>query len=467
MTLKTGDTIAAIATAQGAGGIGVIRISGPESYKILKEIFKPVKKHEDKKHGLLEPGWIVEKAADKNKQVLTKLDFGMAVFFKSPHSYTGEDTVELQVHGGMLNLRQILNLVIKTGTRPANPGEFTMRAFLNGQIDLARAEAVREFIESQTTAALSASRRHLEGDVSRLCQDLRYQMIDAMAHIEAYIDFPEEELSTDDRDNYKNLFINIRELIEKTASSYNRGRLLHDGLEVMIVGRPNVGKSSLLNSIMGVERAIVTDIPGTTRDMIEGLIDIKGVPVRFVDSAGLRDTETSVESIGVDRALKRLKTTDFVIFMLDGSMELTESDKELQSLFENRKGLMVINKSDLDQNLDISKALKLAPHFKQINISAKTGSGIDLLEDNLGELIAAPENAADELILTSSRQHACFIKALDSIDRAITGIDDHEMPLELLAADLRESLDHLEDVIGATAPDDVLNEIFSKFCIGK
>lgn len=460
MTLTLDDSIAAIASGPGAGGIGIIRISGSESKNILEQLFKPLDDKVGLEHAHLVPGHIIDPGSG------AKLDFVLAVCFMAPRSYTGQEVVEIQAHGGRLNLEQILAWVLKLGARAAGPGEFTLRAFQNGRIDLPRAEAVRELIESQTAAALNASRRHLGGDISRLCGKLREQIIQILAHIEAMVDFPDEDLPPEDRSQYLDRLMDIQKTLEEASATYSRGRLLHQGVETMIVGLPNVGKSSLLNALLRSDRAIVTDQPGTTRDLIEAQADLAGVPVRFVDSAGLREGAEDVEAIGVQRARQRLENTDFVLWVLDRSRPLLEDEGRLAKKLSGHRGILVINKSDLPARISEADVADLLP-WPRVELSAKLGEGLQALEQSIGDLLDRPATDADELVLTSARHQSAFLKAAAAISRINPALKSHEPAWELLAADLHEALYQLEEVIGVCTPEDILEEIFSNFCIGK
>ena len=460
MTNSLSDTIAAVATPPGMGGIGIIRISGIDAFKIAEAVFTPVSAAADAEHARLLPGRIVERESGRS------LDFVMAVRLYSPRSYTGEDVFEIHGHGGRLNLERILGLVLARGARVANPGEFSLRAFLNGRMDLARAEAVRELIESRTDAALRTSRRHLEGDISDLCESAREACTAALAHLEALVDFPDERLPEGDATEYAEDLAKIAERINEAVQSYERGRLLHEGADTMIIGAPNVGKSSLLNRLLRSERAIVSEEPGTTRDLIEAVVAFAGVPVRFIDSAGLNTEAGGVEAIGVSRAWGRLENADFLLWVLDRSRPVQAQERELAGRLEGRRGIVVLNKLDLPSGCG-GEARGLVKSWPLVELSAKTGEGLDRLEAAIRDLLDRPDAESDEPIVTSVRHQATFSASVEAIRRARTGILKGDVPPELIAADLREALDRLGEVVGLTTPDDVLNEIFSKFCIGK
>ncbi len=460
MTMLLDDTIAAIATPHGAGGIGVIRLSGPKAFDIPKQLFETPQTEQLTPRCMQLGYWLKEVNGERLDQVLV-------VHFVGPHSYTGENVVEIQAHGGRLNLEQILDSVLKLGIRPARPGEFTLRAFLHGRVDLTRAEAVQELIGSQTEAALRASRRHLQGDIAHLCGQVREQLVEILAHIEALIDFPDEELPADAGDEYERILQQVTETLTNAANSYARGRLLHEGAETMIVGRVNVGKSSLLNRLLRTERAIVTDTPGTTRDLIEATVDLGGVPLRFIDSAGLREGKDDVERIGIERAWQRLENTDFVLWVLDQSRSLHEEELQLAQRLSGHRGVLVINKCDLPGKLDHEKLSAFVPDWPRVRLSAKTGENIEELERSIQVLLADGDETTDEIVLTSARHAQAFRLSVEALQRARTGLSGEILPPELIAADLREALDTLAEVVGLTTPEEVLQRIFSTFCIGK
>lgn len=460
MFLDTEDTIAAVATPNGAGGIGVIRLSGTRALEVSAKVFSPLNKVQKFEPRHLYLGNIID---PEDRQTL---DLVLCVYFKAPHSYTGEDVVEIQAHGGQLNIQQILSLLLENGARIANPGEFTLRAFLNGRIDLACAEAVQELIESKTQAALNASRRHLDGEITTLCENIKENIIDIMVHIEAFVDFPDEELEQSFSAEYSENLKQIVNTLDEVVKSYDRGRLLREGVETMILGLPNVGKSSLLNRLLRSEKAIVTDIPGTTRDLIEGMVDLAGVPVKFVDSAGLRDVDDSVEAIGVQKAWERMEKTDFVLFVVDGSRNIGEEELRLAEKLKQHNGVLVVNKCDLDERIETAALLKILKKWKVVRLSAKFDRNIEELEKAISSLLNNPAGQSESLLLTSARHYEAFRLCKKATERALVAIGD-ALPFELLAADLREALSRLDEIVGVTTPDDVLNKIFSSFCIGK
>ncbi|RJO64114.1 MAG: tRNA uridine-5-carboxymethylaminomethyl(34) synthesis GTPase MnmE [Myxococcales bacterium] len=461
MPFTLGDTIAAISTPPGAGGVGVIRLSGPEAVSLLDRLFVPRTPGKPWRAAALTRGRIVDPATDKT------LDDVLAVAFRAPRSYTGEDVAEIHAHGGRLNLQQILRLALDHGARAAAPGEFTLRAFLNGRLDLTQAEAVRELIDSQTGAALAASRRHLEGEVTRLCENVREAVLPALAHVEAMIDFPEESIEAAALSEYDAALARASDALDEAAKSYARGRLLHEGVEAVIVGLPNVGKSSLLNRLLRSERAIVADLPGTTRDLIEGVVELAGAPVRFVDTAGVSEAARGVEAIGVERALKKLEHADLILWVVDGSRPLAQDDCRLAARFAGRRAIVVANKSDLPHAFAAEALPPEAALWPRVELSALTGDGLDALEAAIGRTLDVSPADADSLLITSARHEAAFAAAAAALATTRAALTRPPVAWELVAVDLREALAQLEEVVGVTTPDAILEQIFSRFCIGK
>ena len=460
-TLTLDDTIAAVATPPGSGGVGIVRISGPNSFTLLSRIFIPRRSEAIFTPYLLLPGSIVDPQSENI------IDTVLAVRFVAPHSYTGEDSVEIQAHGGRLNLLAILDLVLRNGARPARPGEFTLRAFLNGKVDLTRAEAVRSMIESRSEAALKISRRQLEGELCRFCEDLRQGLIDILALIEAHIDFPDEELPENDRSETVGRLKNLEAVLVHTAETYTRGRLLQEGIEVFITGRPNVGKSSLLNRLLRSERAIVTDTPGTTRDFVDGALVLNGIQLRLVDSAGLRDAADGVEFLGVQRAWDRLGQSDFVLWVLDRSEPLTQDDLSIGERLRGHRGFLVFNKCDLPKSWTREALDSLSLDWPFVEICAKSGEGVNGLERGLGLLLAEEQDDSAGVILMEARHQEAFSLCAEAVSRARSLVDSQSAAPEIVAAALREALDALDALTGVTTTEEILNAIFSRFCIGK
>ena len=456
------DTIAAIATPPGMGGIGLIRGSGREAGGIARRLFRPSPPGNFLSHHLYH-GEIVSPATG------VVLDEVLVAFLKEPRSYTGEDTLEINCHGGPLILRTVLEEVLRAGARPAWRGEFTKRAFLNDRLDLTQAEAVLDIITAQTRPGLAAAVGHLKGKLSGRVEEIRSEIIDLLAGIEADIDFSEDdsaEKTTGDA------LPRIQEIIDRIASltaTYHQGRIYREGIGVVIAGRPNVGKSSLLNRLLGEKRAIVTSIPGTTRDFIEETFDLGGIPVRLTDTAGLRPPEDAIEKEGIDLVWQRLETADAVLVLLDGSAELTADDRELLAKITDKPLLPVLNKSDLPPRLE-EESLKGLLHEgtpPAIRISAKYGDGIDRLTAALRDLVlATPIEESSEVMIAHLHHKTALEKAAAGLVRARDGLTGG-LPAEFVALEVREALDALGEITGRTTPEEVLDRIFANFCIGK
>jgi tRNA modification GTPase len=465
------ETIAAIATPPGPGGIGIIRISGPLSLSIFQKIFLPRHKPEqqDYESHRMYYGWIV--APDKGSQV----DEVLAVFMRAPNTYTREDVVEIQCHGSYLVLQEILNIITANGARLAEPGEFTKRAFLNGRLDLTQAEAVVDLIEAKTNEGRSMAVGQLQGRLYGMVSAIQERLVAMRAIIEVAIDFPEDE--TDILNHAalrKQLKGEIEEPLRELIARADEGKIFREGISAVILGRPNVGKSSLLNTLLEEERALVTPVPGTTRDTIEEYVNIKGMPVRIVDTAGIRHTSETVEEMGIQRARAKLANAELVLFMLDATESLTEEDQALySSVKENsrkQKVLLVLNKIDISPEAiaeQYSAALGSEP---LVSISAKEHTGILELKDMVFSLITGSSKGPGwdpgAAVVPNVRHKLALQKGLDACLRVEKGLDEEVSP-DLLAIDLQLALDCLGDIVGATTTEDVLDMIFERFCIGK
>lgn len=469
--MKT-DTIAAVATALSDAGIGIIRISGPEAISIADRIFynsfgKRTLFH--KASHTVSYGYIVD-TADEACWKDFILDEVMVILLKAPHSYTMEDTVEINCHGGILLLQKVLQLVLRTGARLAQPGEFTKRAFLNGRIDLSQAEAVMDVIHSQSELALSSSMEQLTGKLTSVIRDLREQILYEIAFIESALDDPEHI----DLDGYEERLMEKCKLfihrIEKMLASADNGRLISQGIRTVIVGRPNAGKSSLLNAILGEERAIVTQVPGTTRDVLQESVNLDGILLNIVDTAGIRPTEDIVEQIGVDKAKEYAEKADLILFVIDGSETPDEREKEIISLIDNKPVIVIINKSDLTTIVSDEQVRSLFPDrddLKIMRISASEGTGISQLEELIHELFfqgTIKDNP--EAVITNIRHKEALQDAYESLLMVRQGLQDH-MPEDFYSIDLMGAYTSLGHIIGEEVGDDLVQEIFSKFCMGK
>ena len=453
------DTIAAISTPRGEGGIGIVRLSGDESLGILSKIFKPKSKKniEDIKSYTINYGHIYD-----GEELLDEV---LVSVMKAPNTYTREDIVEINCHGGYLITQKVLELVLKNGAKIAEPGEFTRRAFLNGRLDLTQAEAVIDLIHGKTDKSISLSLNNLRGDLRDQINHLKKILLDVAAHVNVVLDYPEEGVDEPIPDHLIKELHNVKSTITRLVESYNKGKMIKEGIKTAIVGKPNVGKSSLLNSILREERAIVTSIAGTTRDTIEEIINIKGIPLIMVDTAGIRKTCDEVENIGVQKSKKMLKEADLVLFVLDSSREFSEEDREIYDSIESEKVIGILNKIDMEKKLDISPLTKVK---KWIEISALENIGIDNLENEIYNFILAEniEDSSEKLIITNIRHKSALEKTKKSIENIFETID-MGYPMDLIAVDLNDALDSLSEVTGEISSEDLLDHIFSNFCVGK
>jgi len=461
--MKT-ETIAAIASAMTNSGIGIIRISGEDAFDVIDKIYRSQKGNKllsQCKSHTIHYGHIYDE-----DEIIDEV---MVLLMRAPNSYTREDTVEIDCHGGTLVMRRILEVVLKNGARPAEPGEFTKRAFLNGRIDLSQAESVMDVISSKNDFALKSSMQQLNGALTGKIKEIRSKIIHEIAFIESALDDP-EHISIDGYG--ENLLIIIEKLMHKMnqmiASSEN-GSLLKEGINTVIVGKPNAGKSSLLNALVGRERAIVTDIAGTTRDVLEEQINLNGITLNIMDTAGIRSTEDVVEKIGVDKALSLVDKADFIIYVVDTSTALDENDEKIIDAIREKKAIILLNKSDLIQVTgedEIKEKLSGADH-KMIAISAKENLGIDVLEETITEMFFhGTISFNDEVYITNIRHKNALIQAVESLKLVKQSVENG-MPEDFYSIDLMNAYEELGTIIGEAVEDDLVNEIFSKFCMGK
>ena len=448
------DTIAAIATAMSNSGIGIVRISGEESLNIIQKVYKgkTLKDH------AIHYGYIVD-GDETIDEVLVKV-------MKGPHSFTGEDTVEINCHGGVYVVKRILETVIKAGARPAEPGEFTKRAFLNGKIDLSQAEAVIDVINSKNEYALKSSVSQLKGNVQKKIKEIREQIIYHTAFIETALDDP-EHISVDGYGETLRLTVdNLICELDVLLKSSDNGRIIKEGIKTVIVGKPNAGKSSLLNVLVGEERAIVTDIAGTTRDVLEEAINLNGVSLNIMDTAGIRNTEDIVEKIGVDKAKTHANEADLVVYVVDASREFDQNDYDIIELVRDKKTIILLNKSDLATVItkDMVKSIIDKPI---VSISAKEEQGIEEFEEIIKNMFFHGElSFNDEVYITNMRHKAAIQDAYNSLQKVIVSIDN-DMPEDFYSIDLLDAYESLGSITGETIGEDLVNEIFSKFCMGK
>lgn len=455
------DTIAAIATAVSASGIGIIRISGEDAFSVAEKIFIPHKKN--KKLSEQDTYTIHYGTIADGDDIL---DEAIVLLMKAPHSYTAEDTVEIDCHGGIFVMKKILELVIRKGARPAKPGEFTKRAFLNGRIDLSQAEAVMDIIQSKNEYALKSSVRQLKGSLLKKINNIREKIIYEIAHIEAALDDPEHMSLEGYREELGEKVDNLIAEAEELLINAEQGRIIREGIRTVIIGKPNAGKSSLLNALLGEERAIVTDIAGTTRDTLEEQIQIRGLCLNIADTAGIRDTEDLVEKIGVDRAEENALDADIVLYVVDSSTDLDENDERIISLLENKNVIILLNKTDLPV-VTTPEMVCGRLHMPCVSVSAKEETGFHEFADILEEMfLTGGISWNDEVYLTNLRQRTAMEHTKESLERVKESIV-LGMPEDFYSIDLRDAYDSLGEILGESMGEDLVNEIFSKFCTGK
>ena len=451
------STIVAISTAPGIGGIGIIRMSGEKSFEILEKIFvtndKPISGY------TMKYGKIVDE-----KNVI--IDEVLVSYFIAPNSYTRENVCEINSHGGMVVMKKILELCLKNGAVLAEPGEFTKRAFLNGRIDLSQAEAVIDIINSKTDREAKASINQLEGNLSLEIKEIRKDLISMMADIEASIDYPEYDVEEVTTNKVREVLLKQKDRLKKLEKSFDNGKILKDGINTAIIGRPNAGKSSLLNILLNEERAIVTSVEGTTRDTIEEYISINGIPLKIIDTAGIREASDEVEKIGVEKAKKIAKESDLIIGIFDISRKMNKEDYEILDILKNKNSIIVLNKIDLDENnADLEKIKEVGKPVVQI--STKTREGIDNLYKEIENLIETKEISSDnEIIVTNTRHKSLITKAIISVDKSLETIEN-KMPIDIIVVYVKDILENLGEITGETVTEDIIKEIFSKFCLGK
>jgi len=455
-------TIAAIATAPGEAGIGIVRISGDESIDILDKIFRPKKNVSVEE--LPSRTVVYGHVADDDGAVLDEV---LAIIMRKPYSYTTEDVVEIHCHGGIVPVRRIMQEVLRNGAELAEPGEFTKRAFLNGRIDLAQAEAVIDVITSKTETGLNAALNQLEGELSMAVRSVMDKLLAMLAHIEASIDFPEHDVEELTKANIESMLSEAKTSVEAMIESFDEGKLVRDGLKTSIIGRPNVGKSSLLNVLLKENRAIVTEVPGTTRDIIEEYLNIGGLLIRLVDTAGIRETEDIVERIGVERTKAAIQDSDLVIMMVDASEVLTDEDAEIIELIKGKRVIAALNKIDLGELHNRAQLNELFGEENVIEMSVRKSTGIDKLEDRVKELVFQGKlSISNNSMVTNIRHKNLLDRALSNIEKAINSIEE-DIPVDLVSVDIREAWSCLGAITGDSIEEDIVKEIFSKFCIGK
>lgn len=460
--MKEFDTICAIATPIGEGGVAIIRISGENALDIASRIFKPKNDYDIRsmKTYTMKYGNIIDL---EKKEIIDEV---ILSYMKAPSSYTGENVVEINCHGGVVSTNSVLNEIIKAGARLAEPGEFTKRAFLNGRIDLSQAEAVMDIITAKTELSMKSAMMQRNGALSKEIEELRKYLLNVLALIEYAVDFTEDDEDVID----DNLISQVKDGIEKTdtkiknlLSNADEGKIIRDGLNIVIVGKPNVGKSSLLNALLKEKRAIVTDVPGTTRDVIEEYVNLDGIPIRITDTAGIRETEDVVERIGVEKSKQKIEEADLIILMLDTSREIDEEDKAIIDKIKDRKYIVLLNKIDLE--MKISEEI-ISNLNNKIDISAKTGKGIGDLKNRIKDLFFNGEINSESLIVSNTRHKQALYRAKENCETAIGRVNANEY-LDLVSIYITAAMKALGEITGNELEEDLLNKIFSEFCVGK
>ena len=463
------DTIAAVSTAYGEGGIGIIRISGSRSREILDSVFFRGGVDADNARGITENrkltyGYI------KNPQTGEMIDEVLAVFMPAPHTYTTEDVVEIDCHGSIVSLRRILSLCLEMGARPAEEGEFTKRAFLGGRLDLSQAEAVIDMIRAKTDRGFDAAARQLEGRLSTCIREIRKGILDILVSITVNIDYPDEDIEEIFYDDLAMDLSDIKEDISRLIEDGEKGRIVREGLDVAIIGKPNVGKSSLMNSLLREKRAIVTEIPGTTRDTIEESLNIGGVPVRLTDTAGIRETDDQIEQIGISRSMDSISSADLVIFIIDVSRDLEREDEEIIQQIKDKKIIVLANKQDLEKKISTDSIREMLPESRIIETTLFDEGDFDqisMLEQTILDMVMGGEVKQTSSMMVTNVRHLDLLKnSLSAIGDAYD-ITTLREPLELIEIDISRCYECLGEIIGEEVNDDIINEVFSRFCLGK
>ena len=454
------STIASISTAPGIGGIGIIRMSGKKSFEVLNKIFYPKNQYniEDIKGYTIKYGHIKE-----NEKIIDEV---LVSFFKAPHSYTAENMCEINSHGGIVVMRKILDLCLKNGAELAEPGEFTKRAFLNGRMDLSQAESVIDIINAKSDIEAKEGIKQLEGFLTQEINKIKEKILDLMTNIEVSIDYPEYDIENLLESDVSNKLNNIKIDLQKLEKSFSNGKIIKEGIKTAIIGKPNAGKSSLLNAILKEERAIVTKFEGTTRDTIEEFVNINGIPLKLIDTAGIRETDNEIEKIGIEKSKSLAKEADLCIVIIDSSKKLDREDENILNVVNKNNTVVVLNKSDLGSVIDANTAI--INNFKYIvNISALRNEGINDLYDIITKMFNLNEiNLDNELIITNERHKNIISKAISNIEKAKKSLDDN-MPIDIVAISIKDVLSNLGEITGDVASEEIINEIFARFCLGK
>ena len=454
------DTIAAVATAMGEGGIGIVRISGENALEILNKVFCSVKKSpvENRKlsYGFVEDNFTGE-----------KIDEVMAVYMKAPHSYTAEDVVEIQCHGSIVSLRKILALVLKNGARLAEPGELTKRAFLNGRLDLSQAEAVIDLIKAKSDKTFDVALSQLEGSFSKKIKEIRADLVDILVNITVNIDYPDEDIEVITYENLISGLAAVKTKVDSMLATADTGRILREGLNIAIIGKPNVGKSSLMNALLRETRAIVTEIPGTTRDTIEEALTIRNIPVKLTDTAGIRHTDDVIEKIGIEKSKESFNKADLIIFMVDNARPLDDEDREIIEYIGDRKVIVIINKTDLESKLERDEIEKMLTGAILIEAAVAKDQGISIIEDEIEKLVFDGRVKQNDSMMVTNVRHKALLEEASSALKDASSMAEAGEALEFLEIDVNRAYEALGEIIGEAVNENIINEVFARFCLGK
>lgn len=455
------DVIASISTAPGIGGIGIVRMSGKDCFDVLNKIFKPKKEEriEDIKGYTIKYGFIVE-----NDEIIDEV---LVSYFKAPKSYTAENMCEINTHGGNIIIRKILDICLKNGANLAEPGEFTKRAFLNGRIDLLQAESVIDIINSKSEKEVKTGIKQLEGILSKKIKDIKQEILDVMVNVDVSIDYPEYDVDDVTNKQILEMLDSVQVKLENLERSFDNGKLIKEGIKTAIIGKPNAGKSSLLNAILKEDRAIVTEYEGTTRDTIEEFVNIEGIPLKLVDTAGIRDAKDEVEKIGIAKSKEIASEADLIIAIFDGSKELSEEDNQILDIISGRKSIILLNKVDLNSKLEETDDRFTKITDNVIKISALNGDGLEKLYKTISKMFSLNEiNLDNDVIVTNLRHKNLISKAIENVKKTRQTVKEN-MPIDIIAIFIKDILEDLGNITGEFITDDIINEIFAKFCLGK
>ena len=452
------DTISAISTAYGEGGIGIVRMSGSRSYEILSDIFDNIDKVENRK---LTYGHIRDPRDGRT------VDEVLVAYMKAPHTYTGEDVVEINCHGSMVALRKILDITLKEGASLAEKGEFTKRAFLNGKIDLSQAEAVIDLIKASSSSGYDVALSQLDGSFGKNISEIRQKLVDILVDITVNIDYPDEDIEEIVYENLRKNIFKIKEDIDYLISTSDTGRILKDGIKIAIIGKPNVGKSSLMNRLLMENRAIVTDIPGTTRDVIQENMTIRNIPVILIDTAGIRETDDKIEKIGIEKSKETFNDADLILFLLNSGDVITDEDYSIMNRVANKNVLVLLNKSDMDRKIETDRIKEILGDKTFLDTSMETGQGVEELKDIIEKMVYKGNLKQDNSLIVTNARHLNLLRDASAfLEDSLKSIESNQ-PLEFIEIDIKNTYDDLGAILGEEVGDDILNEVFSRFCLGK